>query len=108
MDNKSLSKLVQTMPSVLSKSIDDDLGSKLTWLKGRLELDDEGVSKLVKRLPQVLSYSIEENLKPKLAWLEKRLELDDEGICKLVQSNPSVHAIVFVIGRSRFQEFGIK
>ena len=77
LDDKSVSKLVQRQPSVLSLSIEDNLEPTLSWLQDRLSLDDKSLSKLVRTQPTVLGYSIEVNLAPRLAWLQERLDLDD-------------------------------
>jgi hypothetical protein len=90
LDNKRLSKLVQTLPAVLGYSIKDNLEPKLVWLQDRLSLDDKSLSKLVQKLPSVLSYNVEDNLEPKLSWLQDRFSLDDKSLSKLVQTMPSV------------------
>jgi hypothetical protein len=59
--------LVQTQPSVLSCSIDENLKPKVAWVRKRFELDDKGLSKLVKTQPSALSCGIEQNIEPKLA-----------------------------------------
>jgi hypothetical protein len=88
LDEKGVSKLVKTCPSVFNYSIKDNLEPKLSWLQERLELDEKGIRKLVKRLPSVLGMSIEDNLEPKLAWLQQRLELDEKGVSFVVQRMP--------------------
>jgi hypothetical protein len=90
LDDKSLSKLVQTLPSVLGLSIEENLEPKLVWLQERLSLDDKSLSKLVQRLPAVLGLSIEDNLEPKLSWLQERLELDCKSLCSVIQLLPSL------------------
>jgi ferric-dicitrate binding protein FerR (iron transport regulator) len=51
LDNKSLSKLVKTLPSVFSCSIEDTLEPKLAWLEERLSLDDKSLYELVQKQP---------------------------------------------------------
>jgi hypothetical protein len=73
MNDKSLSKLVKTNPSVFSCGIDETLEPKLAWLQERLVLDDKSASKLFLTLPPVLGCSIENNLEPKVAWVVAQL-----------------------------------
>jgi hypothetical protein len=90
LDDKSLSKLVRTLPAVLGLSIDDNLEPKLAWLQDRLDMDDKTLSKMVGTLPAVLGLSVEDNLEPKLKWLQGRLGLDSKSLQKLVKRYPSV------------------
>jgi hypothetical protein len=90
LDDKSLSKLVQSKPQVFAYSIEDNLEPKLVWLQERLSLDDKSLSKLVQSKPQVFAYSIEDNLEPKLSWLQARLELDCKSLCSVIQRMPSL------------------
>ena len=83
MDEKGVSKLVKTLPSVFNLSIEDNPEPKLSWLQERLKLDGNGVCKLLKSLPSVLDYSIEDNL-------EERLALDDKSFSFVVQRMPSL------------------
>jgi hypothetical protein len=82
--------LVQTLPSVLGCSIEENVEPKLEYLQMRLLLNEKELSKLVQRMPSVLSLNIEENLRPKLEHLQKRLLLNQKQLSKLVQKSPSV------------------
>jgi hypothetical protein len=77
LDDDSLRKLVQKLPSALGVTIEDDLELRFAWLKKRLDLDDKELSKLVKTMPPILGLSIDDSLEPKLAWLKVKLKLDD-------------------------------
>ena len=46
LDSESLSKLVQSRPSTLGCGVEQSQEDKLSWLKGRLALNDEGTCKL--------------------------------------------------------------
>jgi ferric-dicitrate binding protein FerR (iron transport regulator) len=70
LDDKSLSKLVQTQPQVLSLSIKDNLEPKLAWFQKRLSLDDESLSELVQKQPPLLSCDIATNLEPTIKFFE--------------------------------------
>jgi hypothetical protein len=88
LDDKSLSKLVQTLPAVLGYSIDDNLEPKLVWLQERLSLDDKSLSKLVQTLPAVLSYSIDDNLEPTIEFYEDCVGSD--AAIQVIAKNPSL------------------
>ena len=70
MDDKRLSKLVQSKPQVFGYSIEDNLEPKLSWLQERLELDCKSLSKLVQAMPPVLGYNVEDNLEPTIEFYE--------------------------------------
>jgi hypothetical protein len=70
LDDKSLSKLVQTMPPILGMSINYNIEPKLLWLQEQLSLDYKSLIKLIKTLPSVFGYNIKHNIGPKLIWLQ--------------------------------------
>jgi hypothetical protein len=70
LDEKSLRKLVQSNPSNLGLSIEDNLEPKLVWLQERLQLDSKSLSKLVQAMPPVIGYNTEDNLKPTIKFYE--------------------------------------
>ena len=90
LDDKSISKLVQSYPQVFGLSVKNNIEPKLTWLQERLDMDDKSISKLIKKVPQILGYSVEANLEPNLAWLQERLVLDDASLSFVVQRSPSL------------------
>jgi hypothetical protein len=89
LNEKELSKLVQSLPAVLGLSIEENLEPKLEYLQKRLLLDEKELSKLMQRLPSVFGSSTE-NLETKLEYLQKRLLLNEKELSKLVQRLPSV------------------
>jgi hypothetical protein len=58
MDDKSLTKLVLTMPPILGFSVEENLEPKLAWLQEWLDMDDKSVSKLTQKSPAVLGMSV--------------------------------------------------
>jgi ferric-dicitrate binding protein FerR (iron transport regulator) len=68
--DKSLSKPVKATPSVLCLSIDNNLEPKLTWLQGKLSLDDKSLSELVQKQPPLLGCNIATNLEPTIKFFE--------------------------------------
>ena len=57
LDEAQLKKVVLLNPSLLSKSIEDNLAPTLDWLQARLDLDDEQLRKMIVALPALLGYS---------------------------------------------------
>ena len=92
LDEAQLKKVVLLNPSLLSKSIEDNLAPTLDWLQKRLDLDDAGLRKMVLLLPAVLGFSVENNVAPKLEWLQRRLNLDEAQLKKVVLRFPSLLA----------------
>jgi hypothetical protein len=92
LDDKLLSKLVQTLPAVLGYSIEDNLEPKVAWIQLRLQLDKKSMGKLFQIRASAISFSrgIDETLEPKLAWLQERLSLDDKSLCFVIQRMPSL------------------
>jgi hypothetical protein len=75
-DDTSLSKLAQTLPSVLSLSVEQNLKPKLAWLQRRLVLDDASLSVVVQRMPTLLQLNVESNLEPTMTFYEECVGLD--------------------------------
>ena len=90
LDEAQLKKVVLLNPSLLSKSIEDNLAPTLDWLQARLDLDDEQLRKMIVALPALLGYSVEDNVEPKLQWLQRRLDLDEAQLRKIVRLDPSL------------------
>ena len=57
-------KLVLTLPSVLSYSIEENVRPKVAALRSLLGLSEAEVRMLVISQPPVLGYSIDENVRP--------------------------------------------
>ena len=90
LDAAQLRKMLLTIPSLLTLSVEDNMAPKLDWLQKRLDLDDARVRKMILALPALLGYSVEDNLAPKLQWLQTRLDLDAEQLRKIVLRLPPV------------------
>ena len=89
LDAAQLRRMILTIPSLLTKSV-QSIESSLDWLERRLGLDDAGLRKNVLTLPQLLTLSVEDNIAPKLDWLQDRLDMDAAQLRKMVLKFPQL------------------
>ena len=89
LDAAQLRRMILTIPSLLTKSV-QSIESSLDWLERRLGLDDAGLRKIVLTLPQLLTLSVEDNIAPKLDWLQDRLDMDAAQLRKMVLKFPQL------------------
>jgi hypothetical protein len=89
LDDESLSKLVQTMPSALGMNAEENLEPKLEWLGERLVLDDASLSEFAQQCASVIiCCNIENNLEPAIKFYEECVGLD--AARTLVTNSPTL------------------
>lgn len=82
--------LVHRKPSLLCRSVDNGMESKVRWLQDTMGLDDDKVALMVTSAPNVLSASVKGGMEAKIEWLSKRLRLSREEVSRVVSACPQV------------------
>ena len=85
-----VSKIVETMPSLLSHSVDRNLRPKIFFLVEDVGIAPEGLAAVLLKFPQVLGLSVQSNLRPTVRYLTEELGVSPADLSRILASMPQL------------------
>jgi len=83
-------KIVETMPSLLSHSVDRNLRPKILFLVEDVGIAPEGLAAVLLKFPQVLGLSVQSNLRPTVRYLKEELGVSPADLSRILASMPQL------------------